>query len=118
MEGWNEKELKYLDYMPQYHLERDKFCVIVKEIFGHDYIELLDAFCYGEFNQCDYFAWWRDEDEFYILHKNSGMMVNWYKHLGRTNTCSQTCRTEEDYREFFSEIKEELTYWKNRNGYK
>ena len=42
---------------------------------------------------------------------DSGMTVNWYKHLGRTNTCSQANRTVEDYRTFFTLFKEELDYW-------
>lgn len=53
--------------------------------------------------------------EFYIIHLDSGMMVNWYKHLGRTNTCSQSNRTIEDYYEFFKLFKEELDYWGGEN---
>lgn len=49
-----------------------------------------------------------------IVHLDSGMMVNWYKHLGRTNTCSQSNRTIEDYYKFFKLFKEELDYWEKR----
>ena len=53
--------------------------------------------------------------EYYIIHLESGMMVNWYKHLGRTNTCSQKDRTIDDYYEFFNLFKEELDYFERRN---
>ena len=99
-----------LQDMSQYHIDRDKLCEIVKETIGYD--TLMDVFCYGEFNQSDEFAWFRNYgDEFYIIHLPSGMMINWYKHLGRTNTCSQSNRTIEDYYEFFKRFKMDLEYW-------
>ena len=100
-----------LESLPQYHIDRDKLCEIVKETVGYD--RLMDAFCYGTV-VCDEFAWFTNIDEFYIIHLDSGMMVNWYKHLGRTNTCSQSNRTIEDYYEFFKLFKEELDYWEKR----
>lgn len=63
---------------------------------------------------CDEFAWFSNSDEYYIIHLESGMMVNWYKHLGRTNTCSQKDRTIDDYYEFFRLFKEELDYFERR----
>ena len=106
-----DKKLRMLD---QYHIERDLFCKIVEETIGVEF--LLDAFCYGQFNCTDDFVWYRVDDEFFISHMNSGMTVNWYKHLGRTNTCSQKDRTEEDYRIFFTMFKAELEFWaRHRN---
>ena len=72
-----------LSPLPQYHIDRDKLCEIVKETVGYD--RLMDAFCNGTV-VCDEFAWFSNADEYYIIHLDSGMMVNWYKHLGRTNT--------------------------------
>lgn len=100
-----------LESLPQYHIDRDKLCEIAKETIGYD--RLIDAFCYGPV-VCDEFAWFTNNDEFYIIHLDSGMMVNWYKHLGRTNACSQINRTVEDYYEFFKFFKEELDYWEER----
>lgn len=101
---------KRLADMSQYHIDRDLFCKIVNKTVGYE--KLNDAFSYaGEFAQDEEFAWWRHDDEFYILHKRSGMMVNWYKHFGRTNTCSQENRTVEDYYIFFTLLNEELDYW-------
>lgn len=98
-----------LQDMPQYHLGREVLCNVVRETIGYDV--LMDAFCYGTFNQSDEFAWFTNDDEFYIVHLPSGMMINWYKHLGRTNTCSQVDRTLEDYYEFFKRFKMDLEYW-------
>lgn len=103
---------KRLTSLPQYHIDRDKLCEIVKETIG--YKRLMDAFCHGTV-VCDEFAWFSNSDEYYIIHLESGMMVNWYKHLGRTNTCSQSDRTIDDYYEFFRLFKEELDYFKRRN---
>ena len=101
-----------LSPLPQYHIDRDKLCEIVKETVGYD--RLMDSFCYGTI-VCDEFAWFSNSDEYYITHLESGMMVNWYKHLGRTNTCSQKDRTIDDYYEFFNLFKEELDYFERRN---
>ena len=101
-----------LSPLPQYHIDRDKLCEIVKETVGYD--RLMDAFCNATV-VCDEFAWFSNADEYYIIHLESGMMVNWYKHLGRTNTCSQSDRTIDDYYEFFRLFKEELDYFERRN---
>lgn len=101
--------MKHLKDLPQYHIERDLFCTVVKETIG--YSTLNDAFNYGVFNQSDDFAWFCYDDEYYIIHKDSGMMINWYKHFGRCNTCSQIHRTLEDYYEFFRAFNDDLFYW-------
>lgn len=106
-----DKNENHLSPLPQYHIDRDKLCEIVKETVGYD--RLMDAFCHGTV-VCDEFAWFSNSDEYYIIHLESGMMVNWYKHLGRTNTCSQKDRTIDDYYEFFRLFKEELDYFERR----
>ena len=70
----------HLSPLPQYHIDRDKLCEIVKGTVGYD--RLMDAFCHGTV-VCDEFAWFSNSDEYYIIHLESGMMVNWYKHLGK-----------------------------------
>ena len=42
-----------LSPLPQYHIDRDKLCEIVKETIGYD--RLMDAFCHGTV-VCDEFA--------------------------------------------------------------
>ena len=44
----------HLSPLPQYHIDRDKLCEIVKETVGYD--RLMDAFCHGTV-VCDEFAW-------------------------------------------------------------
>lgn len=104
----NETQTRFED-MKQYYWDRDVFCETILSVISID--RLLDAFCYRPMNQWSYFAWFYDEDEYYIIHKNSGMMVNWYKHLGRTNTCNQDGKTIDDLREFFRLFKEDLEAW-------
>ena len=104
----NETQTRFED-AKQYYWDRDAFYETALSVISID--RLYDAFNYGTFNQGTYFAWFNDDDEFYIVHKNSGMMVNWYKHLGRTNTCNQDGKTIDDLREFFILFKEDLEAW-------
>ena len=50
----------------------------------------------------------RWEDEFYIIHRDSGTIINWYKHLGRTNTCNKEAFTLADLKELLLLLKEDL----------
>ena len=43
---------------------------------------------------------YKEEDEFYIIHFRSGIIINWYKHLGRTNTCNKEGFSTDDLIEF------------------
>lgn len=99
-----------LGELPQYHIDRDVLCKIVEETVGYD--RLIDSFDSAAFTG-ENFTWFRKDDEFYIVHMDSGMMINWYKHLGRTNTCSQSGRTVNDYYTFFKLFKDELDYWED-----
>ena len=49
----------------------------------------------------------KDEDEYYILHKPSGTMINWYKHMGITNTCNKDLSLDE-LRLFLLLLRKEL----------
>ena len=71
-----------LDNMKQYPIERDIFCNIFRKIDKEFYDELYDVTTVS-------FKCWRYDDEFYILHLSSGTLINWYKHLGRCNTCNK-----------------------------
>lgn len=80
-----------LEELPQYPLTRDEF----KELFA----EISELLYYENSFDGENFKYWRNEDEFYILHYPSGTILNWYKHLGRTNTCNKAL-TREEYKEF------------------
>lgn len=98
-----------LELLPQYPIERDEFVDMVEKTIGYE--RLVDAFCWGNYNDTYNFTWFRNGDEFYIIHRDSGMMVNWYKHVGRCLTCSQPERPIEDYIEFLTLFNEEFTEW-------
>ena len=89
-----------LSPMKQYPIERDVFC----EIFGKIYDDFYDAF-YNTTTES--FKVWRYDDEFYILHLESGTIINWYKHLGRCNTCNKDLSIEE-YKKLANDLYNEL----------
>lgn len=96
-----------LETLPQYHFERHAFCKAFKEFFTSDQIFDIEVLCQGN-THCSNFSLFHDSDEFYILHRDSGIMINWYKHLGRTNTCNRPDFTLDDLRIFLKALKEEL----------
>ena len=96
--------------LPQYHFDRDKFCKVFFEVFTSDESTEIFTLC-GIHKHLDDFSLFRCEDEFYILHRDSGIMINWYKHLGRTNTCNRPDFTVDDLREFWQKLREELVWY-------
>ena len=49
-----------------------------------------------------------ESTEFYIVDLETGVLINWYKHLGRTNTCSREDFTLEDLRAMLTRLYNEL----------
>lgn len=98
-----------LNTLPQYHFDRDDFCKVIEEVFTWDEFVDIDVEC-GCNRHLDDFTLLRWEDEFYILHRNSGIMINWYKHAGRTNTCNKPDFTLDDFREFLVKLREDLVW--------
>ena len=95
--------------LPQYHFDRDDFCNVMFDVFTvGDYID-IDTEC-GCNTHLDNFTLMRVEDEFYILHRDSGTLINWYKHAGRTNTCNKPDFTLDDFREFLIELRKDLVW--------
>lgn len=100
-EGINKTEqYEHLLPMKQYPIERDVFCKIFRKIDSDFYDELCDT-------TTDSFKVWRYDDEFYILHIDSGTLINWYKHLGRCNTCNKNLSIEE-YKKLANDLYNEL----------
>lgn len=98
-----------LKYLPQYHFDRNDFCRVFNEVFTVDEQIDIDVEC-GANRHLDEFTLMRWEDEFYILHRNSGVMINWYKHTGRTNTCNKPDFTLDDFRVFLQKLREDLVW--------
>lgn len=89
-------KFRNLEDLHQYHFERCEISKIFEELFPCD-SEVWDWDCVYmcNFKDTSSFHAFRDDGEFYILHKPSGTMINWYKHIGRTNTCNKDLSLDE-----------------------
>ena len=95
--------IEHLDPMTNY-MTREQF------------VSLVDYFCPNLENlialggadiTTDNFKIFRIDDEFYILHIESGIIVKWYKHLGRTNSFNQEISIE-CFIEFLKLLRSEI----------
>lgn len=89
-------QYRNLERNRSYHFVRDEMEKIFEEVFPSD----SQVWDWDEVRNCDFrdtnsFHTFRDFDEYYILHKPSGTMINWYKHIGRTNTCNKDLSLDE-----------------------
>lgn len=99
---------EFLQALPQYHFDRDDFTKTFFEVFGSD-DKVLDVIIACQGHECfDEFHLYYADDEFYIIHLESGTIINWYKHLGRTNTCNKEKFTLDDLREFLELLKADM----------
>ena len=85
------------------NITRDEFMNIFKE---------LDLFIYNQLDcvyniETDDTKIWCWEETNYILHKESGTLVSWYKNLGRAHCCNKKF-TLDDYKEFANKILSDL----------
>lgn len=88
--------------LPQYHFDRRE----MEEVFNSDFVEWL----WDHMNQySNEFFITKHGDEYYIIHLPSGTIVNWYKHVGRTNTCNKPL-TIEDLKEFKKMLLDDFGY--------
>ena len=88
--------------LPQYHFDRDDMCEIFDAEFTEWFWDHLGS-------SSDEFLITRNDDEFYIIHFPSGTVINWYKHMGRTNTCNKDL-TLDDLREFKKMLLDSFGY--------
>lgn len=99
---------KFLQDLPQYHFDRDDFTNVFYEVFGST-DEIFNLIVACQEHKCLFeFHLFYDSDEFYIIHLRSGTVINWYKHLGRTNTCNKEGFTLADLKELLLLLKEDL----------
>jgi len=74
------------DTMKQYHFERQDFCNVFNEVFtNNQYDKIFDLMTRYEGYQSYKFILTRHYDDFYILDTETGLLITWYKHLGRIN---------------------------------
>ena len=72
--------------LTQFAIERRDF----EKIYGTIAKKIYNIYPYEGYA----FKVWRHEDDWYILHKPSGTLINWYKHCGRINTCNKMLTLE------------------------
>ena len=67
------------------NLERDEFCDAFHHVFTNAEIVDLEAKCQAHTRVGDFYLYY-DEDEFYFINLERGVIVQYYKHLGRCNS--------------------------------
>lgn len=97
---------EHLRELPQYHFQREDFLNEFYSVFTSNEVLELEEACH---NHCitEEFFMLCEEGEYYIIHRKSGTIINWYKHLGRTNTCNVEGFSLEDLHNFLVLLKEE-----------
>lgn len=98
-----------MEELPQYHFKREDFVKVWEEVLGDSSGDVLDM-CVRHATTNNFELWCDEFDEYYIKYIPTGVIVNWYKgaHLGRTNTCTKSNFTLEDFRTFLTQLKSEI----------
>ena len=95
-----------LQELPQYHFDRDEFVSTFKQVFTNDEIFDLEIMCVKHTTLNEFLLFYHvDWEEFYIIHLPSGTIINWYKHLGRTNTCNRKNFSIADLKNLLEKLK-------------
>ena len=93
--------------MEQYHFEWEEFCNVFKKVFTNDEYGLL-----FDLITCGYksyrFILTRHDDDFYILDTETGLLITWYKHLGRINMTNAKTLTLDELESELIKLKEDL----------
>lgn len=98
---------KYLQDLKQYHFDRSVFTDTFSKVFEDGCFDVEEACISGKsFN--DFLLYYSPLEEFYIIHLPSGTIINWYKHLGRTNTCNKEGFGVDDLTELLRALKDEM----------
>ena len=93
--------------MEQYHFERDDFCNVFNEVFSmEEYDKLFDLLTLGY--KTSSFILMRNDDDFYILDMSNGLLIGWYKHLGRINVSNDENLTLEELKSELLKLREEI----------
>lgn len=107
-ERYDDPESAFLQELPQYHFERSMFTRTFNEILGSTLCDVVEDLC-TEHGRTSSFTFDRNDDEFYVIHRRSGTIINWYKHLGRTNTCNKPGFGIDDLEEMLLLLKKEIS---------
>ena len=95
--------------MEQYHFEREDFCNAFNEVFTSDqYGKLFDLMTRHDGYRSYKFILTRHDDDFYILDTETGLLITWYKHLGRINMTNDKALTLDELKQEFTKLKQDL----------
>ena len=98
-----------LQELPQYHFDRDEFVSTFEQVFTNDEIFDLEIMCVRHTTLNEFLLFYHvDLEEFYIIHLPSGTIINWYKHLGRTNTCNRKNFSIADLKNLLEKLKADM----------
>lgn len=73
----------------KWNFDRDQFVDVFKEVFHGDYLTQVLMLC-EQTTPMYNFILFRCEEEYGILHIETGLYIRWYKHLGRANATNIT----------------------------
>ncbi len=106
----------FLQELTQYPFCRQAFVDTFMQVFSEDEIFDLEDSCrlHKEFNE--FLLYYDAFEEYYIIHLKSGTIINWYKHLGRTNTCNKEGFSLDDLREMLQMLKEAMKECEGLSG--
>lgn len=103
-----------LKELPQYHFDREEFVGAFKKIFSINEIRDIEVACQEHRSLANFLLYYA-ENEFYIIHLPSGTIINWYKHLGRCNTCNKEAFGILDLLQFLELLKEENYFYESED---
>lgn len=95
-----------LELLEQYYFDRDIFCEEFRKVIP-DIIDIFHTHGNQNILTMTDFIMIKHENEYYIMHNDSGTIINWYKNLGRINTCNKNL-TLEEFRLFIKMLNEDL----------
>ena len=99
-----------LKELPQYHFDREPFVKAFEEVFSDVDLVDIEMACQAHRSSSDFLMYYTTDEEYYIIHFPSGTIINWYKHLGRTNTCNKGEFTIADLKEMLELLKAEMNF--------
>ena len=82
------------------NIDRDDFIHVFSSVFYKTLIDepyFIEDLCESNVFVGDFHLFY-NEAEYYILHLKSGILINWYKHLGRANFINAKGFTLDDFR--------------------
>lgn len=102
-----------LNDLEPYHFESDVFCNEIEKVIP-ELRDLFDFFNVEKIWKMWNFVMFEVENDYYIVHLDSGTIVNYYKNLGRMNTCNKDLSLC-DFRKFIKMLRKDIDYYISRH---